>query len=136
MNEQQWKELSEALRDGRDSDRVEAAAKFLHENAVAEDLPRLMEMVNDKDDVVREVVAGPLGELAGPPELPKLLVALQRGIDDGYDCDSLQGALVAIVEANRTAAQQVLKGLVKSTDNVTRENAAWLLEFCETAPGA
>ncbi len=136
MNERQWNELNEALRDERDADRVTAAAKFLYENAAAEDVPRLMEMLKDNDDVVREAIAGPLGKLAGPTELPQLLIALQRGFDDGYDCDSFQAALVEIAEANKTAAQKVLNGLMKSSDKVTRENAKWLLEFCETAPDA
>jgi len=53
MIERQWSELNEALRDERDADRVTAAAKFLHENATAEDVPHLMEMLKDKNDVVR-----------------------------------------------------------------------------------
>ena len=136
MNKQQWSELTEALQDVRDADRAAAAAKFLHENAAAEDVPRLMEMLNDEDIVVREAAAWPLGELAGLAALPQLLAALQRGFDDGHDCDSLQAVLIEVVEADKAAARHILTGLIKSSDKATRENAQWLWEFCETPPNA
>jgi HEAT repeat protein len=136
MNEQKWKELNEILRRVRDGDEAAPVLEFLNENASAEDVPRLMGLLNDEDIVVREFVAGPLGQLAGPAVLPQLLTVLQRGLDEGHDCDSLQAVLVEIAEADKAGARQVLMPLMKSSDKATRENAEWLLEFCEETPDA
>ena len=136
MNERQWEELNEILRRVRGGGDVTPVFEFLDANAKAEDVPRLMGLMNDEDIVVREVVSGPLGRLAGPADLPQLLAVLQRGIDEGHDCDSLQAALVEIAETHKVSAQQVLTVLTKSSDRATRENAEWLLEFCEDPPNA
>jgi HEAT repeat protein len=136
MDAQQWKQLNEALRDVRDAARAAAAAKHLHETATAEDIPRLMEMLNDGDFFIREAAAWPLTELAGPAALPQLLIALQRTFDDGHDGDGFQTALIELAEADKPAARKVLNELVQSSDKSTRENANWLLEFCETTRGA
>ena len=136
MDAQAWKELNEALRDARDAKRAAGAARQLHEKATAEDIPRLMEMLKDRDFFIREAAAWPLAELAGLGALPQLLVALQRTFDDGHDGDGFQTALIELVELDKPAARQVLNDLLKAGDKGIRENAMWLLEFCETAPGA
>jgi hypothetical protein len=65
--------------------------------------------------------------------LRELLVAFQRGLDDGYDNDGFATALVGLVETNKVASRQVLRGLAEDTDPAMRENAIWLLDFC--SPG-
>jgi hypothetical protein len=95
-----------------------------------------MEMLNDSDFFIREAAAWPLTELAGLAALPQLLVALQRTFDDGHDGDGFQTALIELVEADKPAARRVLDSLLETGDEAMRENAKWLIEFCETAPGA
>jgi HEAT repeat protein len=128
MDARAWKELNEAL---RDNDRAAGAAKELHEKATAEDVPRLMDMLKDSDFFVREAAAWPLSELAGLAVLPQLLIALQRTFEDGHDGDGFQAALFELVEADKPAAREALNELLKNGDKATRENAKWLLEFCE-----
>jgi HEAT repeat protein len=136
MTAQKWKELDALLRRVRDGDESAPVLAFLHENASTEDVPGLIGLLNDEDIVVREIVAEPLGRLASPAVLPQLLTVLQRGLDEGHDCDSLQAVLAEIVEADKAGARQVLKPLTTSSDKATRENAEWLLEFCEETPDA
>ena len=136
MDARAWKDLDDALRDARDAERAARAAKRLYEDATAEDIPRLMEMLNDTDFFIREAAAWPLAGLAGVAALPQLLVALQRTFDDGHDGDGFQTALIELVEAAKPAARQALNQLLKTGDNATRENAKWLLEFCEPEPSA
>jgi HEAT repeat protein len=136
MDARIWKELSDALRGERDVERAARAVRQLQEQATAEDVPRLMEMLNDSDFFIREAAAWPLTGLAGLAALPQLLAALQRTFDDGHDGDGFQTALIELVEADKPAARRVLDGLLKTGDEAMRENAKWLLEFCETPPGA
>jgi HEAT repeat protein len=132
MNEQEWKAVTDALRDRDNASRWVAATLKLHETATQEDLPRLMKLLTDGDFLVREAAAWPIAELAGPAVLPEMLQALQRGFDEGYDNDGFQTTLADLVVANRTQARDVLTRLANSSDKATRENAAWLLEYCET----
>jgi len=134
MKDQEWNELIEALRGKDDVDRAITAARTLHTAATAEDLPRLMDLLNtDNNFFVRESAALPACALAGPAALPELLKALQRGFDEGHDHDGFQAALADLVQANRADARVVLTRLAISSDSATRENAAWLLEYCENA---
>lgn len=135
MTEQEWKAVIDALRARDNISRASTAALKLHETATPEDLPRLMQLLTDDDFLVREAAAWPVAELAGPAALPELLQALQRGFAEGYDNDGFQTALTDLVEANRTQAREVLTRLANSLDKVTRENAAWLLEYCEKPSG-
>ncbi len=136
MDERTWNDITDALRDTRNATRAAQAAADLHEQATTEDVPRLMAMLNDSDFFIREAAAWPISELAGVAALPQLLVALQRSFDDGHDGDGFQAALIELVEADRPAARRALENLLKIGDQATRENAQWLLEFCEAAPGA
>jgi HEAT repeat protein len=124
-----WKELNDALRDERNVERAARACTQLQEQATAEDVPRLMEMLNDSDFFIREAAAWPLTQLAGLAALPQLLAALQRTFDDGHDGDGFQTALIELVEADKPAARRVLDGLLGTRDEAMRENARWLLEF-------
>jgi hypothetical protein len=89
-----------------------------------------MEMLEDKDFVVREAAAWPVSELCGPAALPQLFAALQRGEDEGQDNDDLVSALIELVAADRNAARLALEGLANANDPRTRADAAWLQEFC------
>jgi HEAT repeat protein len=94
---------------------------------------RAWQELNDKDFFIREAAAWPLAGLAGVSALPQLLVALQRTFDDGHDGDGFQTALIELVEADKPAARQFLEGLLRTGDEAARENAKWLLEFCEAS---
>jgi HEAT repeat protein len=135
MTEQEWKTVIDALRARDDISGATTAALKLHETATPEDLPRLMQLLTDDDFLVREAAAWPVAELAGPAALPELLQALQRGFDEGHDNDGFQTALADLVGANRTQAREVVTRLANSLDKPTRENAAWLLEYCEKPSG-
>jgi HEAT repeat protein len=126
--------MTAALRDKHNVARAVAATRTLRETATLEDVPRLMQLLRDDDVCVREAAAWPVCELAGPAALPELLQALQRGFDDGHDNDGLQAALADLVYADRIEARNALTRLATSSDRATRENAAWLLEYCEEAP--
>jgi HEAT repeat protein len=84
MSDKEWRELTHALRDPAKS---AAAAARLHETATPQDVPQLMELLKDDDFFVRGAAAWPVAKLAGPPVLRELLVAYQRGFDDGHDND-------------------------------------------------
>ncbi len=127
---QEWNDLNGALRDRTNVDRAVRAAETIHRTATGDDLPRLMEMLTDDDFFVRETAAWPISELVGPAALPELLVAFQRGFDEGHDNDGFQAVLADMVQLNETSARDVLTRLAKSDNPSIRENAAWLLEFC------
>jgi HEAT repeat protein len=127
MSDKEWQALIFALRD-TDLTQSAAAATRLHRTAAPVDVPRLMDLLKDDDFFVREAAAWPLAELAGPPVLREMLVAYQRGLDDGHDNDGFTTALIELVEANQSASKKVLEGLAE--DPAMRENAMWLLEFC------
>jgi len=132
MTEHEWTVVVEALRDRGNVHRAVAAARQLHNTATSEDLPRLMQLLTDDDGLVREAAAWPVCELAGASALPELLRALQRGFDEGLDNDGFQAALADLVVAHRTEARDALTRLAGSSDKATRDNAAWLLEYCES----
>ena len=89
-----------------------------------------MDLLNDDNFFVREAAAWPVAELAGTSVLRELLVAYQRGFDDGQDNDGFTTALIDLVEASSGASKDVLKRLAEDPDSAVRENATWLLEFC------
>jgi HEAT repeat protein len=136
MNDQDWDELIRALHHESDIDQAVAAAQRLHKTATAEDLPRLMTLLYDDDFFVREAAAWPASELAGPSALQELLVAYQKGLDQGHDNDGFTAALIDLVETNRETSREVLRRLAEGGDEAMRENALWLLEFCGETSGA
>ncbi len=89
-----------------------------------------MDLLNDDNFFVREAAAWPLAELAGTSALRELLVAYQRGFDDGHDNDGFTTALIELVEGSPSASKDVLKRLAEDRDPAVRESATWLLEFC------
>jgi hypothetical protein len=130
MTEREREATIQALRDFSNEARLAKAAEELHRHATKEDLPWLMEMLKDRDFVVREAAAWPVSELCGPAALPELFAALQRGEDEGQDNDGLVATLIELVAADRNAGRRALEELAKASDPRTRAAAVWLLEFC------
>jgi hypothetical protein len=125
-----WRELLPRL-NANEVEVCAAAAKELHASATAEDVPRLLALLEDEDFFVREAAAWPLAELAGPSILPQLLVAYQRGFDQGHDNDGFTAALLEIPALHAVEAKTALLALVQVEDSAMRSHAEWLLQFCE-----
>ena len=101
MTEEEWNNLNRRLRNHDNPNIAASAAQQLHKAASRDDLPRLMELLNDEDFFVREAAAWPVSELAGPKSLDKLLMAYQRGLDEGHDNDGFTAALIDLVESQQ-----------------------------------
>jgi len=129
MRDKDWQDLIHGLRDV-DPAKSAAAAMQLHKSATAEDMARLMDLLNNDDFFVREAAAWPISALAGPSALRELLVAYQRGLDDGHDNDGFTTALIDLVETNAATSREILQSLACDTDPAVREHATWLLDFC------
>ena len=130
MNATDWAALVQTLKNPTDVDAAVVAAQRLHREATKEDLPRLRELLADSSFFVREAAVWPLSELAGASAVPELFEAYQRGLDEGHDNDGFSAALIEMAEADPDNVRRVLTDLAQSGDPATRENAAWLLEFC------
>ena len=136
MTDHEWHRLAAALRDDNDIDGMVAAAADLQARATADDVPRLLHMLNDSSFFVREAAAWPLSDLGRVEALPQLLGAYQRGLDEGHDNDGFSAALIDLVEMNVVAAVPQLRKLAEAGSDADRENAAWLLGFCNGATDA
>ena len=130
MTEGEWEELVQALRQ-TDASIAASAAERLHKHASTEDLPRLLVLLHDDDVFLREAAAWPISELAGPSSLHDLLIAYQRGLDEGHDNDGLTTALIELATVDPLGCKEILMRLSESPTASLRDNAAWLLEFCE-----
>jgi len=131
MNDRDW---AATVRELRSCDGVEvavSAAKRLHRTATEDDVPRLRELLTDDSFFVRESAAWPLSELAGAVALPELLRAYQRGFDEGHDNDGFTTALIDLAAADPKGVRTVLQRIADSGDQGLRDNAIWLMEFCE-----
>jgi hypothetical protein len=135
MNAAAWDALVRDLRNHDDVDASFGAAKRIHREATAADVPRLVELLQDESFFVREAAAWPLSELAGAECLAELLEAYQRGLDEGLDNDGFSAALADLVETDPDAVRPVLEAFVKSGDAALQRNARWLLDFCENRGG-
>jgi hypothetical protein len=109
---------------------VEAAGR-LHKESEAEDLPKLLVLLESNDFFIREAAAWPLVELAGVKFLPELLTAYQRGFDEGHDNDGFTPALLEIPALYPGTTRQALETIIGSYEEPMRGHAAWLLEFCK-----
>ena len=67
----------------------------------------------------------------GGSALPELFQAYQRGFDEGHDNDGFSAALIELALADPDGVRGVLEALSKSGDAAVRQNAAWLMEFCD-----
>jgi HEAT repeat protein len=132
MNENDWADLVRDLRSVNNVDVAVAATERLHRDATAEDLPRLRELLKDESFFVREAAAWPLSELAGAMALSELFEAYQRVLDEGHDNDGFSAALIELAAADPKGVQAALQTLATSTDAALRQNALWLMEFCDT----
>lgn len=129
MNERRWQELVASLRQGEDVERMVAAARSLQSEATAEDVPKLVNLLEDENFFVREAAAWPLSELGRTEALPQLLRAYQRGLDEGHDNDGFSTALIDLFEMNQSAAAPVLRELSGAGESGIAETASWLLTF-------
>ncbi len=125
-----WDALVVALRNFEESDQACAVSDRLHKETTLQDVPRLMTLLQDRDAFVREAAAWPLSELVGVPALRDLLVAYQRGLDEGLDNDGFTAALIDLVQVHSSESALVLRSLAQNGDSDMQENALWLLEFC------
>ena len=131
MTSEDWRDILRDLHQVDDLERFVAANEKIHKASVQEDLPRLMELLNDPEFTVREAAAWPISELAGLAALPQLLVAYQRGLDDGHDNDGFSAALIDMVATDPVAAREALESILRSADATMASNAKWLLDWCE-----
>jgi hypothetical protein len=131
MNAADWAALVRDLKNVDDVDSAVAACERLHREATAEDLPRLRDLLTDGSFFVREAAAWPLSEIAGAAALPELFQAYQRGFDEGHDNDGFSAALTEMAAADPDGVRRALSGFLQSGDSKVRDNASWLLEFCE-----
>ena len=128
MNEKIWNELVADLNSDSIDECVKAASR-LHKESDSSDVPRLLALLKDDGFFVREAAAWPLAELAGPTVLRELLVAYQRGFDEGHDNDGFSAALLEI-PALHPATQPTLRTIIESSSEPMRGHAQWLLELC------
>jgi HEAT repeat protein len=131
MNDSDWVALVRDLNNIDDVDVMVAAAERLHRTATPDDLPRLRALLLDHSFFVREAAAWPLSELAGATALAELFQAYQRGFDEGHDNDGFTAALIELAAVDPEGVRQALEALAKSGNEAMRQNAAWLMEFCE-----
>lgn len=130
MNALAWSEIVSGL-GSQDVDACVNAASRLHSEASAEDIPALLGLLDTGDFFVREAAAWPLAELTGLDHLPQLLLAYQRGFDEGHDNDGFSAALLEIPSLFPAEARRVIEALARSSDARLRGHAEWLLEFCQ-----
>jgi HEAT repeat protein len=132
MTEEQWRDLTAALRDTGSLDSALTAASTLKALASAEDVPRLLSLLEDPDFFVREAAAWPLSDLGCTDALPALIRAKGLGYAEGHDNDGLNAAMSDLVSMNSPAARPILERLSKSSDPYASETAQWLLDFCKS----
>ena len=130
MNAQAWSDIVSGLTN-REVDACVNAASRLHSESSAEDIPALLDLLETGDFFVREAAAWPLAELAGLDHLPKLLLAYQRGFDEGHDNDGFTAALLEIPALFPAEARGVIEHLTRTSAGPLRGHAEWLLEFCQ-----
>lgn len=133
MNEGEWQDLLEQLH-GTDPVILANAAGRLDRDATANDLRRLRELLNGDDAFIREAAAWPISRIVGAPAMRELLLAYQRGFDEGDDNDGFSTALIELATADPSGCKKALLALAEAEIASLRENAVWLLQFCE--PGS
>ena len=93
MSPNDWQRVVKALRNVESDNIAVDAAAELQAKATIEDVPRLLDLLNDDSFFVREAAAWPLSDLGVVEALPVLLDAYQRGLDEGHDNDGFSAAL-------------------------------------------
>lgn len=127
------RELKVLWAPGEDVDVYLEAFNRLKAAASREDLPDLVVALHsEKSDLwIRELLAEPISELGGAEYLPDLLEALQKGFDDGHDNDAFCHFMIEIASSDPERCREKLLALLAQPDFRYRENAEWLLEYCE-----
>ncbi|HQR99006.1 MULTISPECIES: hypothetical protein [unclassified Polaromonas] len=125
-----WTEIMSAL-DAQSVETCVAAAERLHAEADADDVPKLLALLETGDFFAREAAAWPLAELAGPTVLAELLKAYQRGFDEGHDNDGFTAALLEIPALFPDQVRASLASYIATAVEPARGHALWLLEFCQ-----
>ena len=133
MTDGEWQDLLEGLH-GTDPVAAANAAERLDREASANDIQLLRELLNGADAFIREAAAWPISRIVGVPALRELLLAYQRGFDEGDDNDGFSTALIELATANPSGCKKVLLTLAEAEIASLRENADWLLQFCD--PGS
>lgn len=127
INSKAWVEITRDLA-SKDVDIAVTACEALHAQTDQDDVPRLLELLADSDFFIREAAAWPLTELAGAHVLPQLLIAYQRGYDEGHDNDGFSTALLQIPALFPESKIQVTK-LLDTAEGSQREHLMWLMDF-------
>jgi HEAT repeat protein len=122
----EWDALVTALRNVDQIDRACASAEKLYREATEENVPRLLTLLSDDEAFVREAAAWALSRLGQVRLFRDLLVAYQRGLNDGLDNDGFSAALIDLVEINRKESAAELSLLALDSIAHIRENAIWL----------
>jgi len=128
MTKSNWSQLIQDLR-SEDIDCAVDACEKISELADGTHVPELYLLLNDESFFVREAAAIPLVRLEGVRALPSLFEAHKRGSQEGHDNDGLTATIVDLLEANQEEVTPLLLDMVRSTDNETRQRAAWALGF-------
>jgi len=135
MNEVIAKELEFLWSDFSDYDVEQKLESFerLKNAATKNDLPQLISALkSEKNDFwTRELLSEPISELGGSEYLPELFEALQKNYDEGHDNDSFCFFLTELVDSEPELCKKNLLKLIESPNFKYKEQAEWLLKFCE-----
>ena len=97
------------------------------------DLPDLLVLLKSErnDFWTRELLAEPIAELGGVEYLDQLFDALAINFAEGHDNDSFLHFLTEIAWAEPGECKEKLLALISIPDFEHKEQAEWLLQFCE-----
>ncbi len=136
MNDTEWQRLVTSLRNLADGNTAVTAAAEFQSAASLEDVPRLIQLLDDESFFVREAAAWALSDLGQVDLLPQLLTAYNRGIAEGHDNDGFSAALIDLVQSNAVESQAKLSSLRRGDNSELRDTSAWLLSFLGEARDA
>jgi hypothetical protein len=111
---------------GEDMGRFEAAVEVLERVTDRTWLPRLYELLDDEDIVVRGAVRWPVAIMDGLRAMPAILTALERDLADGADGDGYLETMEFILEANPADGASLLQSWILDPAAKKRQHAAWL----------
>ncbi len=106
------------------------ACEAINKEAKRSDLPLLRSLLHDESALIREAVSKPIADLDGLSSLRDLILAFQRGLDEGYDSDGLSSLLLEIVSVDQRA-ESFLNELLYDSDRKVQHNARWLINHCK-----
>lgn len=129
MEQAEWDRLIEELRDLDDFERAVEASNALRGVTDPSRIPELERLVQDEENWAREAAATALINLKGLKALPLLLHALELGVQDDEDNDTLAFEIVELVESQKDEAAPMLLEMLRSPRPEARSHAAWLLGF-------